>query len=324
MTTMTPMRIAIVGVGGVGGYFGGRLAQAGHEVFFIARGDHLAAMRQRGLQVRSIAGDFTLPDARATDDPAEVGPVDLVLVAVKGWQVREVAAAMRPLIGAETAVLPLLNGVDAPSELAETLGAEHTLAGLCRIIAYREAPGVIVHAGVHPTSIDFGELDNRKTPRLQRIKAVLESAGIQGNIPADIHVALWQKFMLVCAWSGFGAATRAPIGVWRSLPETRPLVQRCLEEVVAVARARGIAMPEEAAANMMAFIDSMPYEGTASLQRDIVAGRPSELQNQNGALVRLAREAGVSVPVNEMLYAILLPQELAARGQLRWNAAMID
>ena len=316
MKTTESLRIAIVGVGGVGGYFGGRLAQAGHDVFFIARGAHLAAMQRHGLRVQSIAGDFILPEVKATDDPATVGPVDLVIVAVKGWQVREVAMAMRPMIGPQTVVLPLLNGVDAPTELAEVLGADHVLAGLCRIIAYRAAPGVIVHAGVNPPSIDFGELDNRRTPRLEWIRAAFERAGIQAHIPDDIHVALWQKFMLVCTWSGFGAATRAPIGVWRSLPETRPLVERCLQEVVDVAVARGVMMPEQAVAAMMAFIDSMPYDGTASLQRDVMAGQPSELSSQNGALVRLAREAGVSVPVNEMLYAILLPQELAARGQL--------
>lgn len=316
MSVENPMRIAIVGVGGVGGYFGGRLAQAGHDVFFIARGDHLAAMRSHGLRVQSIAGDFWLPDVKATDQPAGVGPVDLVIVGVKGWQVREAAYAMQPLIGPETAVLPLLNGVDAPTELAEVLGTEHVLAGLCRIIAYRAAPGVIVHAGVNPPSIDFGELDNRHTPRLERIQAALEGAGIRAFIPDNIHVALWQKFMLICAWSGFGAATRAPIGVWRSLPETRPLVERCLQEVVDVAAARGVMLPDNAVSAMMAFIDSMPYEGTASLQRDIMSGQPSELASQNGALVRLARAAGVPVPVNEMLYAILLPQELAARGQL--------
>lgn len=316
MTVENPMRIAIVGVGGVGGYFGGRLAQAGHDVFFIARGDHLAAMRTHGLRVQSIAGDFWLPDVKATDQPAEVGPVDLVIVGVKGWQVREAAYAMQPLIGPETAVLPLLNGVDAPTELAEVLGTEHVLAGLCRIIAYRAAPGVIVHAGVNPPSIDFGELDNRHTPRLAWIQAALEGAGIRAFIPENIHVALWQKFMLICAWSGFGAATRAPIGVWRSLLETRPLVERCLQEVVDVAAARGVMLPDNAVSAMMAFIDSMPYEGTASLQRDIMSGQPSELASQNGALVRLARAAGVPVPVNEMLYAILLPQELAARGQL--------
>ncbi|MGQ9612295.1 2-dehydropantoate 2-reductase [Chloroflexus sp.] len=316
MSVENPMRIAIVGVGGVGGYFGGRLAQAGHDVFFIARGDHLAAMRTHGLRVQSIAGDFWLPDVKATDQPAEVGPVDLVIVGVKGWQVREAAYAMQPLIGSQTAVLPLLNGVDAPTELAEVLGAEHVLAGLCRIIAYRAAPGVIVHAGVNPPSIDFGELDNRHTPRLARIQAALEGAGIRAFTPENIHVALWQKFMLICAWSGFGATTRAPIGVWRSLPETRPLVERCLQEVVDVAAARGVMLPDNAVSAMMAFIDSMPYEGTASLQRDIMSGQPSELDSQNGALVRLARAAGVPVPVNEMLYAILLPQELAARGQL--------
>ncbi|WP_322821801.1 2-dehydropantoate 2-reductase [Chloroflexus sp.] len=316
MTVENPMRIAIVGVGGVGGYFGGRLAQAGHDVFFIARDDHLTAMRTHGLRVQSIAGDFWVPDVKATDQPAEVGPVDLVIVGVKGWQVREAAYAMQPLIGPETAVLPLLNGVDAPTELAEVLGTEHVLAGLCRIIAYRAAPGVIVHAGVNPPSIDFGELDNRHTPRLARIQAALEGAGIRAFIPENIHVALWQKFMLICAWSGFGAATRAPIGVWRSLPETRPLVERCLQEVVDVAAARGVMLPDNAVSAMMTFIDSMPYEGTASLQRDIMSGQPSELASQNGALVRLARAAGVPVPVNEMLYAILLPQELAARGQL--------
>lgn len=316
MSVENPMRVAIVGVGGVGGYFGGRLAQAGHDVFFIARGDHLVAMRSHGLRVQSIAGDFWLPDVKATDQPAEVGPVDLVIVGVKGWQVREAAYAMQPLIGPETAVLPLLNGVDAPTELAEVLGTEHVLAGLCRIIAYRAAPGVIVHAGVNPPSIDFGELDNRRTPRLARIQSALEGAGIRAFIPENIHVALWQKFMLICAWSGFGAATRAPIGVWRALPETRPLVERCLQEVVDVAAARGVMLPDNAVSAMMTFIDSMPYEGTASLQRDIMSGQPSELASQNGALVRLARAAGVPVPVNEMLYAILLPQELAARGQL--------
>jgi 2-dehydropantoate 2-reductase len=170
------MRIAIVGVGGVGGYFGGRLAEAGAEVAFIARGAHLQAIREHGLRVSSIEGDFVVAPARATDDPAEVGPVDAVLLGVKSWQVAEAAHAMRPLIGSDTAVVPLLNGVEAPDQLAAVLGEDAVLGGVCGIMAFLDGPGRIRHAGVSRPFVHFGELDNRRTPRVERLLAAFAPA----------------------------------------------------------------------------------------------------------------------------------------------------
>lgn len=308
------MRFAVVGVGGVGGYFGGRLARAGHEVALIARGDHLTAIREAGLQVRSPAGDFAVRPALATDSPAEVGPVDVVLVGVKSWQLEAAARSLGPLIGPDTAVLPLLNGVEAADVVAAAVGPAHTIGGLCRIIAEIAAPGVIHHAGIEPTLI-FGELDNRRSPRAEALLAALQGAGVQASVAADINAAIWEKFMLICTWSGLGAVTRAPIGAWRALPATRALAGQVLAEVAALAAARGVAVSPGAAAATLALIDGVPAAGTASMQRDILAGRPSELEAQNGAVVRLGGRAGVPTPANAFIYAALLPQERAARKE---------
>ncbi|HMQ29665.1 MAG TPA: 2-dehydropantoate 2-reductase [Chloroflexaceae bacterium] len=308
------MRFAIIGVGGVGGYFGGRLAEAGHEVYLLARGAHLAAIRAEGLRVLSPLGDFTARPAGATDSPAKVGPVDVVLVGVKAWQLPEAAPSLAPLIGPATAVVPLLNGVEAAEIVAGAVGREHTMGGLCRISAALEAPGVIRHVGMEP-SVVFGELDNSRTPRAEALLAALAGAGVRASIAADIAVATWEKFMLICAWSGLGAVTRAPIGVWRALPETRALAEQVVAEVAAVARARGVAVPPGAEAATLAFIDGVPPGGLASLQRDLVEGRPSELEAQSGAVVRLGRDAGVPTPASAFIYAALLPQERAARGE---------
>lgn len=310
------MRFAIYGTGGVGGYFGGRLAEAGEDVTFMARGEHLAALRRDGLRVRSIAGDFHLPTVAATDDPAEVGVVDVVLVAVKAWQVTDAIEAMRPLVGDQTLVLPLENGVEAARQIAEAFGAEHALGGLCGILAWRGEPGEIVHAGVDPF-VRFGELDNRPSKRTQRLKAAFDGArGVEAEIPDDIHVAIWSKFLFICAMSGIGAITRAPIGVTRSQPATRELIERILDEIARVGRARGVALPDDAVERALRFIDRLPDSGTASMQRDIMDGKPSELESQNGAVLRLGREAGVETPVNAWIHAALLPQEQRARGEL--------
>ncbi|MDC8804462.1 2-dehydropantoate 2-reductase [Halomonas pacifica] len=219
------MRFAIYGSGGVGGYFGARLAEAGEEVGFIARGEHLDAIRRDGLRVRSPQGDCRITSAQASDDPAEIGPVDYVLVAVKAWQVAEVADGLGPLLGPETLLLPLENGVEASDHLAERWGRERVLGGLCGILAYREAPGVIRHAGVDPF-LRFGELDNRRSERTQRLKAVFDAApGVTAEIPDDIHTAIWSKFLFICAMSGVGAITRAPIGISRTQPETRRMLE---------------------------------------------------------------------------------------------------
>ncbi|GHC29775.1 2-dehydropantoate 2-reductase [Aidingimonas halophila] len=308
------MRFAIYGTGGVGGYFGGRLAEAGEDVTFIARGKHLKAIQDEGLFISSPNGDIHLTETRATDDPTAIGEVDCVIVAVKAWQVIDAARAMRPLIGARTMVLPLENGVEAADQLAAELGDNHVLGGLCGIVAYREAPGHIRHAGVDPF-IRLAERDNRASERTQNLRTVLSRAtGINAEIPDDIQVAIWSKFLFICAMSGVGAITRAPIGETRSLDETRRLFIAVMEEICDVARASGVDMPDDAIERAMNFIEALPESSTASMQRDIMAGRPSELESQNGAVVRLGQKCGVDTPVNAVIHAALLPQERQARN----------
>ncbi len=306
------MRIAVFGAGGVGGYFGGRLAQAGESVVFIARGEHLRVMREDGLRVDSVAGDFLVSPCEATDDPGAVGEVDAVLVGVKAWQVPAAARAIRPLVGPETTVLPLQNGVEAPRQLAEALGRARVLGGLCKIIAEKVGPGHIRHSGAEPY-LALGELDNRPSERVEELRRAFERAGVRGEVPADIRIALWEKFLLIAAISGVGAVTRASLGPLLAVPESRRLLERAMEEIRAVARAFGVDVPGDAVARTMAFFESLPPEGTASMQRDVMAGRPSELESQNGAVVRLGREVGVATPVHDFLYASLLPQERRAR-----------
>jgi 2-dehydropantoate 2-reductase len=313
------VRVAVFGAGGVGGYFGGRLAQAGEDVVFIARGQHLAAIRDHGLQVSSVAGDFMIQPAIATETPALVDPVDLVLVGVKAWQVNDAAAAMRPLIGPGTMVLPLQNGIEAPKQLADVLGGDHVLGGLCRLIALVGAPGHIRHTGVEPY-IAFGELDSRPSERIEQLRQAFTSAqGVRVEIPTNIQVAMWSKFLFIASLSGMGAVTRMSVGEIRSHPETREMLIQAMAEIHAVALRRGIPLPEDIVARTLSLIDGLPAEGTASMQRDIIDGRPSELDAQNGAVVRLGQELEVEVPVHSFIYRALLPLERRAR-----RAAGID
>ena len=312
------MRIAIFGTGGVGGYFGGRLAQAGEDVVFIARGDHLQAISDHGLRVDSIKGDFVLESVQATDDPAEVGMVDMVLLGVKAWQVPEAAEAIRPMVGSETVVLPLQNGVEAPSQLTAVLGDEHVLGGLCGLMTFIVEPGHIRHAGADPF-IRFGELDNRPSERVARLNQAFDRAsGINTEIPPDIQVALWQKFLFVTPWSGVGAVTRSPLGIIRDQPGTRQMLEKTMGEIYNVGRAHNIALPKDIIGKTMDFVDSLLPEGTASMQRDIMNGRPSELEAQNGAVVRLGLQVGVETPINAFIYNSLLPMEMRAQGQLQF------
>jgi 2-dehydropantoate 2-reductase len=309
------MRIAVFGAGSVGGYFGGRLALAGvDDVVFIARGAHLQALRTQGLRVESSKGDFTVPSVQATDDPMQVGPVDALLVAVKAWQVPEVAQAMHPMLGPETCVVPLQNGLEAPAQVATVLGPQHVLAGTCVISSTVTAPGCIRHLGLEP-SVTFGALDNRPDPRAERLREAFLRADVTAIIPADIQVAIWEKFMAI-RFGPVGAAARAPAGVLRSVPETRRLVEQAGVETLTVARARGINLAEDSPTRMMAAFDTIAPGLMASLQRDIEAGRPSELDALTGALVRLGAEVGVETPLHAFIYHTLLPQELHARGHL--------
>jgi 2-dehydropantoate 2-reductase len=308
------MRVAVFGSGGVGGYFGGRLAQAGEEVIFIARGEHLEAIRGKGLRVDSLNGDFIIRPAQANDDPKRVGEVDVVLAGVKAWQVPEAALAMQPMVGEDTFVVPLENGVDAPTQLAAVLGSEHVLGGMCQISAFIEAPGHIRHVGLNPY-VAFGELDRQRSERAEKLREAFERAHVNAEVPDDIHISMWEKFLFIAAISGVGAVTRAPVGISRSIPETRQLLEQAMQEIVAVARARKVMLSDDAVARKMAFVDSLPPSVTASMQRDIIDGRKSELGSQNGAVVRMGLEAGIPTPVNTYLYYSLLPQELRARGE---------
>ena len=309
------MRFAVVGTGGVGGYFGGQLARAGHEVHFIARGPHLAAIREHGLRVDSIGGDFVVNPVDVTDDSAAVGHVDTIIVAVKTWQLAEAAGQARSLVGSETVVLPLLNGVDASNEQIDILGQDHVLGGVCRIAAEIAEPGRIRHSAIEP-SIMFGELDNRQSARAVALLGALVDGGIQAEIAPDINVALWEKFMLIATWSGIGAVTRAPVGAWRASPGSRSMAEACLREILELAHAREVPMPNDHVVTMLKVIDGVPPESMASMQRDIMSGRPSELEAQNGAVLRLGAAAGVATPTHSFIYHSLLPQEDVARSNL--------
>jgi 2-dehydropantoate 2-reductase len=312
------MRIAIFGTGGIGGYFGGRLAQAGEDVVFIARGEHLQAMRTNGLRVDSVKGDFVVKPVQAADDPRQVGIVDMILVGVKAWQVPEAAQSLRPMMGSHTIVLPLQNGVEAPSQLATVLGAEHVFGGLCGLMVLIAGPGHIRHAAVDPI-IGFGELDNRPSERVERLNKVFSKAqGIRLDNPPDIHVGLWRKFLFVTAITGVGAVTRAPIGIYRSQPGTRKMLEQAAEEICKLAWARKIALPQDEVNRILAHWDGLPPEVTTSIQRDIMNGRPSELEALNGAVVRLGKEVGVETRVNAFIYYSLLPMEMRARGEIQF------
>lgn len=306
------MRIVVVGAGGVGGYFGGRLAQAGIDTTFLVRGATLDALRTRGLRVDSILGDFVLERVQATDDPSTVGPVDAILLAVKAWQLPEAASKLAPMLGPETMVVPLENGIDAPEVLAEFVGREHVLGGLCAIVSFLISPGHVKHAASEPLLM-FGELDQRRSERAERLRAAFEQAGVNASIPPDIHRSMWTKFLFIATLSGMGAITRVPVGVWRANPELRAIAEASLHEVVALATARGVDLGPDAVEKTWERYDALAPTATASMQRDILEGKPSELDAQLGAVVRLAKEHGVPAPVTSMIYHCLLPQEEAAR-----------
>ena len=312
------MRIVVVGAGGVGGLLAGLLSRAGTEVAVLARGAHADAIRAHGLRVDSPLGRFTAPIAAVSDDPAALGRADAVLVAVKAWQVAELAPTLAPLVAGGGVVVPLQNGVEAAPRLAAALGEDRVAGGLIAVLAWIVGPGAVKHVGM-PPRIKVGERGAqacRPSPRLEALAGALRAASVEVEVVADVERAAWEKYLLIEPWGTVSAAGRAPMGVVRTVPETRALLVAMQEELARVGRARGVALPGDAAARTMAFLDGVPFEGTASMQRDLGAGRPSELADQTGAVIRLAREAGVPVPLHEALYASLLPQEAAARGAI--------
>jgi len=305
------MRIAVVGAGGVGGYYGALLQQSGQAVRFLARGAHLAAMRERGLRVESaIADPVTLPVA-ATDDPREIGPVDLVLFTVKTYDSAAAARLLPPLLGSQTAVLTLQNGVDSVDVLADAVGRERVLGGLCEIFCAVAAPGVIRHAG-GPRRVVLGELDGAITPRAMAAGAAFQAAGVPAEVSGQILVALWEKFIFIAAQGGMTALTRLPIGTIRETPETFALYLEVAEEVAAVGRAHGVPIPDGQRERVRRFALTLDPGSTSSLHTDLATGRRMELETLLGTVVRLGRQHGVPTPVSRAIYAALKPYALAA------------
>lgn len=312
------MRIAVFGAGAVGAYFGGRLIETGkHDVSLIARGPHLEALQTRGLRIESPEGDAQLPpDAfTATNSPEDVGQVDAVFVTVKTWVVPEAAVAIGPLVGDKTIVIPLQNGVEAPDQLTAEVSGGHVIGGTCRIFTDIVEPGVVRHTGVPPT-ITIGELDGSVSESVEELQAALSDAGIFATARADIRAAMWEKLIFVGPLGRVGAVTRVPIGVFRSVPRSRELLQTCMEEIAAVAAAEGVSLQPDAVEGAMKLADLAPVDGTASMQRDIASGRPSELEAQVGVIPRLGQRHNVPTSAHDAIYAALLPAELKARGQL--------
>ena len=299
------MRIAVYGAGGVGGYFGGRLAQAGADVHLIARGAHLQALREHGLRVRSVKGDFTVR-VPATDDPGDIGPCDYVLFCVKAFDTEPAAARIGPLVGDATAVVSLQNGVDNEEKLALVVGRDHVMGGAAFIFAGILEPGVIVHTG-GPTSITFGELNGQVTERAQRLLDCCQQAGFTAELSPSIKTVLWAKLAFICAQAGMTAAVRLPIGEIRTVEVTWAAFQRLVAEVCAVAEADGIPVPPAAQQRALTIARSVEPGSFSSLHDDLVAGRRMELEALHGFVVRRAAGHGVQVPMSEAVYAILKP-----------------
>jgi 2-dehydropantoate 2-reductase len=307
------MRIGVVGAGAVGGYFGGRLGQGGNELVVVARGEHLAAIRRDGLRIRSVAGDAVVRPAETADDPATVAPVEAVLLGVKSWQVPDAAAALAPMLRAGACVVPLQNGIEAPEQIDRALGPGHAMGGFCRILSRITAPGEISHSGVEPY-VAFGELSGGGSPRAERLlDAFARSPGVRAELLPDIRREMWRKFLLITSWGAVGASSGATVGEVRTRPDLREHLVRAMWEIVAVALAHEVALGADDVGDTLAFLGAAPPEGTTSMQRDLAAGRRSELDAQVGAVVRLARARGVEVPYHAAVLRALQPPAHAGR-----------
>jgi 2-dehydropantoate 2-reductase len=299
------VRIAVIGAGGVGGYFGARLQASGVEVGFVARGQHLDALRTSGLRLESPRGNLHLPHVTATEDPATLGPVDVVLVTVKMYDLETVAATLGPLIGPDTAVVTLQNGVEAVDMVAQRVGRQHVVGGVAYVAAVIGEPGLIRHTSLD--SLIFGELDGRRSERLVKLEAACERAGFGARVSEQIEVDLWSKFSRLSVFSGMTAVTRSPMGVLRADPELRAMLVAACEETIGVGRARGVALPSTVMDEILQMVDGLPHHAKASMLEDLERGRRLELPWLSGAVVRLGRAAGVATPIHSFIATVLKP-----------------
>jgi 2-dehydropantoate 2-reductase len=299
------VRIAIVGSGGVGGYFGGRLAAAGADVTFIARGAHLDAMRSRGLLVHSPLGDVHLPRVHATGDPAAIGPVDVVLFTVKLYDTESAISLLPPLIGPETVVVPFQNGVDTVDRLTRAVGREHTAGGTAYVAALVAEPGVIRHTANN--RLVFGELDGARSQRLEGLLDACRAGGIDATMSEHIEVDIWTKFVWLTVLSGVTTVTRLPIGAIRDDADLMALCEAAMLEGMAVARAKGISLPLTVLDDLVPGLHRLPPQAKSSMLEDLERGRPLELPWLSGAVVRIGEELGVLAPTHRFITTVLMP-----------------
>jgi 2-dehydropantoate 2-reductase len=300
------MRVAVIGTGGIGGPYGASLAKAGADVTFVARGAHLAAMRENGLRIEGDRGEIHIRPAQATDDIASIGTVDVILFCVKLWDVEPAAEQLRAIIGPQTAVIPLQNGIDAAERLIRILGSEAVMGGMAFVTGTIVAPGVIRQTGAYQR-MTFGELDGRISERSQQLRDLCDAAGFEGVLSPDIMVPVWEKFILVVPLSGLNALTRLPLGRWRDDPDLLDLYETALRETVAVGLAEGIRLPSDSVDKTLAIMCSMPPHHTTAMGTDLLRGNRLELPWFAGKVVELGRRHGISTPVNGFIYAALKP-----------------
>jgi len=305
------MKIAVIGSGGVGGYFGGRLAAAGNDVTFVARGAHLEAMRNNGLKVLSALGDFHVTKVKCTDDTSTIGPVDIVMIAVKLWSTEEAVAAAKPLIGPDTAVVSFQNGIIAVDTILPAYGREHTMGGVANIAALIEEPGVIRHNGTM-ASLIFAELDGKPTKRAEAFYKACVDAGIKTELADDIHTRIWEKFVRLVTMSSMTALCRMPVGPIREDPDTRGLLQQVMTEVITIAKAKGAKLGNDTVEKQMAIVDGYPPMMVASMCGDLRRGNRLELPWLAGTVAKLGKELGIATPANQFVYAAL---KLFANGR---------
>ncbi len=305
------MKVAILGTGGTGGYYGALLARAGEDVSFVARGAHLQAIRAHGLQVKSKFGDFEIKPRLATDQPGEIGPVDLLLFCTKTYDTDAAAGSAKPLVGPQTAVLSIQNGIDAVERIGNVLGTQHMLAGATWISSAIDSPGVIRQASDFRRLV-FGELDGRVTPRAEAILEALQRTGITVELSQTILKVLWTKFVFISSVSAMGSLTRLPMAAYRSVPETRAVLASLMREVMAIAAASGVKLDSDADEKALAFIDQAGPAIKASMQLDVESGHRTELESMIGVIGRKGRQFGIRTPVADFIYASLLPVELKA------------
>ena len=298
------MKIAVMGPGGVGGYFGARLAQAGCDVAFIARGAHLAAMREHGLKVESELGDIHLPAVRVTDDTRTLEPVDLVLFSVKLWDTDAAARSIKPLFGPDTGIVSLQNGVQKDDLLRRVFGDKAVMGGVCYIATAIAHPGVIRHTG-NMQRLLFGEYDGTRSARAEALLEACKRGGINAELSSDIRREIWQKFVFLVGLSATTTTMRLPIGPIRAHPQSRAFLLDIMREVVAVGRAHGVALPADYAEKRLAFCDGLPERMTSSMHRDLERGSPLEVAWLSGGVVELGKAVSVPTPANRAVRDIL-------------------